>query len=247
MFGPRSTAGKIDEYESRFTIVNGAHFLIAGNGREAWPISAAEAAEFKALYRRRMERARWIRRSVFLVPLLFILLDILSLPPPDALAIVLLPLYLIAVPVSLAQHPITSDLTRAGIERRLKRRITTRLPAAITPPLTPLGRFGKRLLIACVAIELGTIALHLALGRDAYAQHMRILYRVGNGQEGLLAQITGNLAWGAQFAAMLAILLLIVDRRSRRLAAERAKQADESAAAAALPRARDLASLTRPR
>jgi hypothetical protein len=57
MHGPITTAGKIDAFEARFTIVGGAHFLIAPNGKEAWPISAAEADAFKALYRRRMQGA----------------------------------------------------------------------------------------------------------------------------------------------------------------------------------------------
>ena len=57
MFGPATTSGKIDEYGTRFTIVNGAHFLISGKDSEAWPISAAEVADFQAHYRRQMVRS----------------------------------------------------------------------------------------------------------------------------------------------------------------------------------------------
>jgi hypothetical protein len=229
MFGPGTTAGKIDEFETRFTVVNGAQFMIAANGKEAWPISAAEAEEFKSLYRRRMERARWLRRGLLIGPALLIVCAMLSVALPDSLAAILLPLYILAIPIALAQHPITSDLTRWGIERRLKQRITTRLPAAITPPLTPIGHFGRRLLFACVALEIGMIVLHLLLGEHALAEHMRVLYGQMNGREGMLARVTGNLAWTVQFAAMLAILLLIVDRRARRRAAARAKQAAAAA------------------
>lgn len=230
MYGPSTTAGKIDAFETRFTRVNGGHFLIAPDGKEAWPISAAEDAEFKALYRRRMERARWFRRGLLLGPLLLIVLTMISFPVPDSLAAILLPLYLLAIPIGLIQHPVTSDFTIRRIERGLKHRITTRFPAAITPPLTPLGHFGRRLLFACVALEIGMIGFRLLLNREALAEHMRVMYRHTNGHEGVLAQVTGNLAWGLQYAALLAIVLLFIDRRSRRLAAERAKV--EAAAAA---------------
>ena len=98
----------------------------------------------------------------------------------------------------------------------LKHRITTREPEAITPKLTWAGRVGRRLLFAFVALEVGMAGLHLILGRDALAQHMRIMTRLGDGNEDWLARLTGNLAWVLHFAALLGIVLLIVDRRSRR-------------------------------
>ena len=238
MFGPTTTAGKIDEFETRFTRVNGADFFITANGKEAWPVSAAEAEDFKALYRRRMARAKWIRRALLIGPILLILLSMLSAALPDGLAAIVFPIYFLSIPTALAQHPITSDLTRVGIERRLKHRITTRLPAAITPALTPVGRFGRQLLFACVAIEIGMIAMRFCLPRPLLAEHMRILYRMGNGQEGPFALVTGNLAWASHYALFLAIMLLLIDRRSRRKAAEQAKAVE---AAAASREARDAA------
>jgi hypothetical protein len=232
MHGPITTAGKIDAFETRFTIVNGAHFLIAPNGKEAWPISAAEADAFKALYRRRLVRARWIRRGLLFGPALLMVLAMMSAAIPDGLGIILLPLYLLAIPLAFLQHALTADLTRWWIERQLQRRITTRLPEATTPPLTPIGRLGKRLLIGCIALEIGMVVLHLLLGMDALAEHMRVLYGQTNGDEGMLAQFTGNLAWFTQFALMLAILLMIVDRRIRRGREAAAKLADARAAAA---------------
>lgn len=236
MFGPGSTAGKIDEYESRFTTVNGAHFLIAANGEEAYPISATESREFRDLYRRRMTRAGRIRRLAVLGPFFLLLFLMLTESLPSWLRPVRQAaglLVMAALPLGLIQHPVTSDLARMSIERRLKRRITTRFPAAVTLALTPLGRFAKRLLIACVALEIGMAAVHAIVGMDALAEHMRVMYRQGDGAEGMLAQVTGNLAWGVQFAAMLGIVLMIVDRRSRRLAAERAAEADAAKEAGA--------------
>jgi hypothetical protein len=226
MFGPTTTAGKIDAFETRFTRVHGGHFLIAPDGREAWPVSAAEAGEYKALYRRRMLWARWLRRGLLLGPLLLILLTMISFPVPDSLAAILLPLYLLALPIGLILHPVISDLTRRRIERGLEHRITTRLPAAITPALTPLGRFGKQLLLGCVALEIGIIGFRLLLSREGLAEHLRVMYGHPNGHEGVLAQVTGNLAWGLQYAALLAIVLLFVDRRARRRAAARAEAAE---------------------
>lgn len=229
MHGPISTAGKIDQFESRFTLVGGAHFLIAPNGEEAWPVSAAEAAEFKGLYRRRMERARWIRRAVFIVPFGLLLLSMAGAAVPDWLAAWVLMLYLVAVPPAFLQHKLTSDLTRRGIERQLQRRITTRLQAAITPERTMAGVFGKRLLMTCVAVEIGVIALHLAMDRAAFAAHMRVLYGRTAGNESVLAQLTGHLAWLAQYGLVLAVLLMIADRLIRR---RRASSADARAPSA---------------
>jgi hypothetical protein len=229
MLDPTSTARKIDEFESRFTTVNAAHFLIAANGKEAYPISAAEASEFKALYRRRMMWARWLRRIVVIGPFALLFLTPSALGP-YLFAWGVAP-YLLFLPLGLIQHPIVSDLTKVSIERRLKRRITTRLPAAVTPARTPLGRFARRLLLTCIALEIGMVALHAMMGMDALAEHMRIMYRQGNGHEGLLAQVTGNLVWGVLLAAMFSMALMMVDRWSRRLAAVRAEKAEAAKAA----------------
>jgi hypothetical protein len=70
MFGPSSTAARIDAFESRFAMANGAHFPIAANGKEARPISEAEWIAFRELYRGRI------------VPLL-ILAPCSSPPRPD--------------------------------------------------------------------------------------------------------------------------------------------------------------------
>lgn len=221
MFGPTTTAGKIDAFETRFTTVSGMHFLIAPGGREAWPISQVEAADFKALYRRRMLRARWIRRSLLIGPLLLIVLAMIAFPVPDSLAAVLLPLYLLAIPVGLIQHRVTGDLTVRRIERGLRHRIVSRFPAALTPALTPLGRYGRQLLLACVAVELGIIGFRLLLSREALAEHLRVLYGHATGHEAMLAQVSGTIAWVVQYAAVLAIVLMILDRRARRRAAAR--------------------------
>ena len=235
MFGPTTTAGKIDDYETRFTIVNGAHYLIAGRGKEAWPIGAAEAEGYKAHYRRRMIQARWLRRGLILTPILIILFNaFFPLPKTEfvrsTVGTVTALLLVFGIPLSFLLHHIISDLTRTGIERRLRDRITTRMIEAVTPQLTRFGRLGRKLLFACVALEIGMAVLHILLGRDALAQHLRIMTRLGNGQEEMLARVTGNLAWVLQFAMMLAILLLLVDRRGRRRAAELAKQAEAAAA-----------------
>jgi hypothetical protein len=219
MHGPITTAGKIDAFETRFTIVNGAHFLIALNGKEAWPISAAEADAFKALYRRRMQGARWRRRWVFIVPFGLLFLSMAGLPVPDTLAGIVLFLYLIGIPIAFAQHEITSDLTKRAITRPLKQRMTTRFPAAITPVLTPLGRFGRRLLLTAVVLEIGLPALHLCFGRESLAAQMRVMHGMTNGREGLLAEITGTLAWVGELALVLAVALIMIDRAARRRAA----------------------------
>jgi hypothetical protein len=235
MFGPTTTAGKIDNYESRFTVVNGAHFLIAPNRKEAWPIRAAEAGEYKALYRRRMEWARWLRRGMILAPILILILNA-TIPFPktefvrSTLGLGTALLLVFGIPLSFLLHTIISDLARVGIERQLKRRMTTRMPDAIRPALTPLGRFARRLLFTCVALEFGMAVLHRALGMDSLAEHMRVMTGLRDGQEGLLAQMTGYLTWGVHFGMILAFLLLVIDRRAKRLAAELAKQEEAAAA-----------------
>ena len=235
MFGPRTTAAAIEAFEGRFTQVGGAQFLVARGGAEAWPVAAIEADALRTRYRRRMMRAKLVRRLAVLWPFVTILfmLATSSLPRevqgPLQQAAGLLAAF--GLPLGLLQHRIVSELTLYGIEHPLRRRLATRLPAALTPAPTPLGGFAKRLILVCVSLEAGMLALHLCMGPGALAEHIRIFYRQGSGNESMLAQVTGNLAWGVQFAAMLGILLMLVDRRARRLAAERAKAEAEAAAA----------------
>lgn len=221
MFGPYSTAGKIDEFEIRFTQVNGGHFLITRNGEEAWPISAAEVAEFKGLYRRRMEWARWLRRLSIVLPF-----ALLIFTPPPLRRIVFhfgAAPWLLLIPLGYIMHPLVSDLTKAGIERSLGRRITTRIPAAITPGLTRLGRFGRQLFFACLAIEIGMQIMPFLAGREFHAEHLRVLTWMANGQEGLLAQLSGNLGRIARIFMIFALIMIAWDRRYRRDAAVEAE------------------------
>jgi len=243
--GPTTTAGKIDEYETRFTIVNGAHFLIAGNGKEAWPVSAAEADAFKARYRGRMILARWLRRGIILTPILIVLLNIFlfvdaSLAFKKVLGTIAAIAFAFGIPLSFLMHTLVSDLTRRDIERGLQRRLTTRLPEAVTPQLSTAGWVGRRLLWAFAALEIGMAGLHLLLGRDALAEHMRIMHQMGNGREGWLALLTGNLAWVLQFVLIIGIILLLIDRRARRKAGEQ-----EKVAQATLSREEERAALLR--
>lgn len=234
MFGPGTTGAAIDAFESRFTSAAGAHFMIAANGKEAYPIGEAESLAFRALYRRRMRRARWIRRGSFLavIPLLMLLSAVSDDVPSWALpalrsasALIFLGLPLLG----LIQHPIVSDLTKTAIERRLKHRITTRHPPAVTPVATPLGRFAKRLLIAAFAIEAAILLFHAIGGRDELAAHMRVLYGLTSGNEGLAARLTGNLSWVVQFALLTGFLLLMLDRRRKRAAARAKAEAGTEA------------------
>lgn len=232
MFGPGTTGAAIDAFESRFTSTGVGHFMIAANGSEAYPISEAESLAFRALYRRRMLRARWIRRAALLafIPLL-ILINTWSDEFPRSLRPILQwahALTLLGLPLfGLAQHPITSALTKAGIERPLKRRITTRFEPAVTPVATPLGAFAKRVLITAFAIEIVLAVAHALGPRAEYAAHMRVLYGLPIGNESLLAWFTGSLAWWGQLAIFAGVGLLMLDRRNKR-AAERAK-AEEAA------------------
>jgi hypothetical protein len=227
MFGPGTTGAAIDAFESRFTSAHGAHFLIAANGKEAYPISEAEGLAFRALYRRRMARARWIRRGALfgLIPLLIVLGRIAEASPDslrqafrDASGLLILGLPLFG----LLQHPITSDLTKVGIERPLKRRMTTRHAPAITPVTTPLGAFTKKLLITGFAIEAAIYLYHAFGPREEFAAHMRVLYGLTSGNESMTARLSGNSSWVVQLSIFAGIILLMVDRRRKR-AAERAK------------------------
>lgn len=235
MFGPGTTAAAIDAFERRFTHAAGAHFMIAANGKEAYPISEAESLSFRAIYRRRMERARRLRRGALLavVPLLWLLAQLAHDPPgrmgPAWQAAYLL--VMMGLPLfGLIQHPITSDLTKTGIERRLKRRITTRHPPAVTPPATPLGRFAKRLLIAALAIEVAIQLFHAFAGRDELAAHMRVLYGLQSGDESWTARLTGHLSSAILLCVVAGAALLAIDRRNRRAAdAAKAAKADGQA------------------
>lgn len=221
MFGPYSTAGKIDEFEIRFTQVDGAHFLITRNGGEAWPISAAEAAELKAHYRRRMAWARWLRRLSIILPF-----ALLIFTPPPLRQIVFhfgAGPWLLLIPLGYILHPLVSDLTKAGIERSLARRITTRFPAAVTPALTIVGRAGRWMLFTGLALEIGMQIMHWLLGRELYAEHMRVSHFMATGHEGLLAWVTGTLGWVVRIGLVIAVILIAWDRRYRRDAAAEAE------------------------
>jgi hypothetical protein len=229
MFGPGTTGAAIDAFASRFTSAHGAHFLIAANGKEAYPISEAESLAFRALYRRRMRRARLIRRAALLGVIPLMILNANLMPQErgwlrDAQELAQL-LILFGLPlIGLVQHPITSDLTKIGIERPLKRRMTTRFAAAITPVATPLGAFARKVLITGFAIEAAIYLFHAFGPRDELAAHMRVLYGLQSGNEGMTARLTGSLSWVVQLAIFGGIILLIVDRRRKR-AAERARDA----------------------
>lgn len=224
MFGPRTTAAAIDAFESRFTSAGGAHFLIAPNGRDAWPISEAESLAFRALYRRRMRRARWLRRGALLafIPLTVMIGTWMPAEPrwlrnafqtAQLLALFGLPL------LALAQHGITSDLTQRTIARPLKHRITTRYGPAVTPVRTQLGAFARKLLITAVAIEIAIMLYHAFGSRDGLAAYMRVLYGLQSGNEDMVARFTGNLSWVVQLCLIAGALLLMVDRRIRSAAA----------------------------
>jgi hypothetical protein len=226
MLGFGTTAGKIDDFETRFTVVNGAHFLIAGNGAEAWPISAAEATEFKALYRGRMIRARWLRRLTVLGPILLILLGNMSWGWPKpvlaAMGTAAALLILAALTFGIQYHPLISYVTKVEIERRLKRRIATNMPAALTPSMTPLGRFARRLLFVCVALEIGLGLLHLLVGPTIFAEFLSLNDGSGYAHLAWLIWLTPGLSSLIHAGLLVAILLLVLDRWSRRQAAKQA-------------------------
>jgi hypothetical protein len=225
MFGPTTTGGAIDTFESRFTSTAVGHFMIAANGKHAYPISEAESLAFRALYRRRMGRARWIRRIGLLavIPVL-IVINTWSNEAPAWLQEVLRwvhVLTLLALPVvAMVQHPITNLITRTGIERPLKTRMTTRFPEAVTPVVTPLGAFAKKVLITAFAIEVGVALVHAFTPRAELAGHMRVLYGLQSGSESWTAQLTGNIAWYATLAIIGSAILLMIDRRNKRAAAQ---------------------------
>ena len=229
MFGPATTAGLIDEYESRFTIANGARFLIARSGDEAWPISEQESTEFRGRYRRRMMRARLIRRfSLVVFPILLVLGWQLPREPRwfiEAYQLVTA-LALFAAPLlGFLQHKLTSDITKAGIERLLERRITTRHDPAITPAATPLARVVRKALILAGAILLAIEIGHMIGPREELAAHIRVLTGLTAGNESPLARLTGTLAYVLYWTTVIGAVLLWFDRRKRRRAAARANGA----------------------
>jgi hypothetical protein len=227
MLGFGTTAGKIDDFEARFTVVNGAHFLIAGNGREAWPITAGEAEAFKSRYWRRMGWARWIRRITVGTPILLILFGNAAwLPQPVRAVIgtVAALLILCALAFGIQQHSIVSFLTKAEIERDLRHRIATGMPAALIPNMTPLGRFARRLLFIAVAMEIGLGLLHLLLGPTIFAEFLG--FNDGNGGYANLVWLiwlTPTLSSLIHAGLLAAVLLLVLDRWSRRQAAKQAR------------------------
>jgi hypothetical protein len=225
MLGPATTAGLIDEYESRFTTANGARFLIARAGDEAWPISEQESIEFRDRYRRRMMRARLIRRvSLIVFPVLLVLGWLLPREPRWFIEAYqgLTALALFAAPLlGFLQHRLTSDVTRAGVERLLERRITTRHDPAITPSATPLARVVRKTLIL-VGLILLTIEIgHLIGPREELAAHIRVLAGLTAGNESPLARFTGTLAYMLYWTGLIGAVLLWLDRRKRRRVAAR--------------------------
>jgi len=231
MFGPGTTAAAIDAFESRFTSVGGAHFLIAANGREAYPLGEAESLALRERYRRRMGWARWIRRAALFgfIPLTIMIATLTPHDPrwlreafqtAELLALFGLPLF------GLAQHPIVSDLTKLAIERPLKRRITTRYAPAVTPAVTRLGAFAKKLLITAFAMEVAIMLYHSFGPREELAAYLRMLYGLPSGNEGWAARFAGSLSRILQYVLVTGALLLMLDRRNRRIEAKRAAAPD---------------------
>lgn len=232
MFGPRSTAGLIDEFESRFTTVSGARFLITRAGDEAWPISERESIEFRELYRRRMMRARLIRRgSLILFPVLLVLGWQLPREPSwfiEAYEVLTVLALFPGLFLGFLQHTLTSDITQAGIERSLERRITTRHDSATTPAATPLARLVRKMLILVGVILLVIEIGQMLLPRDELAGHIRVLTGLTAGNESQLARFTGTLAYLLFWTVLIGSVLLWLDRRQRlRAKAGSGPQADE--------------------
>jgi hypothetical protein len=219
-----TTAAAIDAFESRLTITNGGHFLVAEKGGQAWPISADESDEFRALYRRRMVRARWIRRlAIFgFIPLLYFGSWIAGLAPDSwQPAFRNIGPFILLVPFAgLIQHMATSDLTNRSIERRMKRRMTLD-PASVTPAPTPLGRLANRLFSFVMLGEIAMIALHFFLDRGELAQHMRVLMAQTAGNESHLAWATGTIGRILPVAGLAAIVVAMIDRGRKRATTEK--------------------------
>jgi preprotein translocase subunit SecG len=235
MFGPTTTAGLIDEYASRFTSVSGARFLIARAGNEAWPISEEDSIEFRERYRRRMMRARLIRRiSLTLFPVLLVLGWQLPREPRWFIEAyqVLTVFALFAAPFfGSLQHKLTSDITREGIERQLERRISTGHEPAITPAATSLARMVRKTLILAGAILMAIEIGHMIGPREEFGGHMRVLTGLTTGNESLLARFTGTLTYMLFWTTLVGSMLLWLDRRKRlRAAAKSRPQAEKPSA-----------------
>ncbi|MFM5923329.1 MAG: hypothetical protein ACKOPG_03990 [Novosphingobium sp.] len=219
MFGPTTTAGLIEEFASRFTTVSGARFLIAPDGKEAWPITERESVEFLELYRRRMMRARLIRRaSLLLFPALLILGWQLPGAPRwfrDAYT-VLTVLALYAGPFcGFLQHRLTSDITKEGIERQLKRRFSVSDEQSITPAATPLARVVRKTLILAGVILMAIEVWHMIGPREEFAGHLRVLAGLTAGNESPVAHFTGTLTYILFWTILIGSVLLWIDRRKR--------------------------------
>lgn len=219
MFGPTTTAGLIDEFESRFTTVSGARFLIARAGDEAWPISDRESVEFRVRYRCRMLRARLIRRAaLMLFPALLVLGWQLPSEPRWFIEAygALTAISLFAGPFfGFLQHKLTSDFTREGIERQLERRITTSHEPAITPAASPLVRMARKVLILAGAILMGIELWHMIGPREDFAGHLRVLTGLTAGNESLVARFTGTLTYLLIWTILIGSVLLWFDRHKR--------------------------------
>jgi preprotein translocase subunit SecG len=227
MFGPTTTAGLIDEYESRFTTDSGARFLIARSGEKAWPITEQESIEFRERYRRRMMRARLIRRvSLALFPVLLILGWQLPREPRWFIEAygVLTALALFAGPFfGFLQHMLTSDITKEGVERELERRISTNHEPAITPAATPLARLVRNTLILAGAILMAIETGHMIGPREEIGGYMRVLTGLAAGNERLLARFTGTLTYVLIWTMLIGSVLLWLDRRKQSRAAARSR------------------------
>jgi hypothetical protein len=219
MFGTTTTAGLIDEFESRFTTDGGARFLIARAGDEAWPISERESIQFRERYRRRMMRARLIRRvSMLLFPALLVLGWQLPREPrwlTEAVQ-VLIVLALFTGPFfGSLQHQLTSDITQKEIEREIERRISTSFEPAITPAEPAFARVVRKVLILAGMILLAMEISHLLGPREEFAGHIRVLTGLTAGNESALARLTGTLAYWLTWMILIGSLLLWLGRRER--------------------------------
>lgn len=223
MFGPTTTAGLIDEYESRFTTDGGARFLIAREGDEAWPISERESTEFRERYRRRMMRARLIRRvALLLFPALLILGWQLPREPrwlTEAFEILIVLALFTGPFFGSLQHQLTSDITQKEIERELERRISTSFEPAITPAEPAFARVVRKALMLAGAILLVMEIGHLFGPREEFAGHIRVLTGLTAGNESELARFTGTLTYWLTWMILIGSLLLWLGRRARLRAA----------------------------
>lgn len=233
MFGPTTTAGLIDEFESRFSTVSGARFLIASSGDEAWPISERESIEFRVRYRHRMLRARLIRRAaLMLFPVLLVLGWQLPREPRwfiEAYGGLTAITLFVGPYLGFLQHKLTSDITKEGIERQLERRISTSHEPAITPAASPLARAVRKVQILAGAILMGIEIWHLIGPREDFAGHLRVLTGLTAGNESPVARFTGTLTYGLVWTILIGSVLLWLDRRKRQPVAAASRPEAEKA------------------